>query len=270
MIHQHRTNGLELLYCLPRGEQIHPTPLLFVHGAFAGAWIWADHYLPWFAERGYAAYALSLRGHGESDQRHTISWHSIACYVEDVAHVVDWLSEEPVLIGHSMGGFVAQKYLEHHSAAALVLLCSAPPQGLMAAQFHLLLEKPALFAEINQLMSGRMASVEAVRDALFAQPVDETVLREFLKRTQTESHRAIWDMTIFNLPSLAHMQRPPMLVLGAEKDVLMPPFVVQSTAQTYGQHAHIFRHMGHAVTHEQDWEKVTTYIEEWLAKQKLS
>lgn len=268
MIQTRRIEGLEVLSCLPKGKA-HPNPLLFIHGAFAGAWIWADHFLPWFAERGYAAHAVSLRGHGDSDERNTIAWHSIAAYVEDVAHVVDTLDEDVVLIGHSMGGFVAQKYLEHHAAAGLVLLCSAPPQGLMAAQFHLMMEKPALFADINTIMAGRMASVETVRDSLFAQPVDDDVLRSFLQRMQTESHRALWDMTAFNLPSLSQMHRPPMLVLGAEKDTLIPPFLVQSTAHTYGLHAHIFRDMGHAVTHEKDWPHVAAYIAEWIESKQL-
>jgi len=268
MIQKIHFQGLEILTCLP-AEPRHPTPLLFVHGAFAGAWIWADNYLPWFAEHGYAAHAVSLRGHGDSEERHTIAWHSIAAYVEDIGRAIDWLGEDPVLIGHSMGGFVAQKFLEHHTAAGLVLLCSAPPQGLLAGQFHLMLEKPGLFTEINQLIGGRVASVETVRDTLFAQPVDDEVLRGFLQRMQSESHRALWDMTAFNLPRLAQMQRPPMLVIGAEQDVLMPPFLVQATAKTYGLTAHIFRDMGHALTHEQDWRKVTTLIDGWLTQEEL-
>ena len=38
-----------------------PVPLLFVHGAFCGAWIWAEKFLPWFAARGYEAHAISLQ-----------------------------------------------------------------------------------------------------------------------------------------------------------------------------------------------------------------
>ena len=41
----------------------------------------------------------------------------------DVGAVVDWLGEPPVLIGHSMGGFVVQKYLEHHTTPGAALLC---------------------------------------------------------------------------------------------------------------------------------------------------
>lgn len=263
MITKRHIGKLELYSCEPKGKSNAP-PLLFIHGAFVGGWIWADNYLPWFAQRGYRAYAISLRGHGDSDERESLAWHSIATYVEDVEDIVDWLGDDPVLIGHSMGGFVVQKFLERHSVPAAVLMCSAPPQGLMLSQFHLLMEKPEMFGDINRILSGGYASVSAVRDGLFAQPVDDDVLRHFLARMHAESHRAIWDMTAFNMLNMSSMHRPPMLILGAEKDVLIPPFLVQSTARTYGLPDRIFRGMGHALTHEQDWALVTTAILEWL------
>ena len=55
-----------------------PTPLLFVHGAFTGAWCWDEHFLPFFAEAGYAAHAVSLSGHGRSRGRDRLDQLSIA------------------------------------------------------------------------------------------------------------------------------------------------------------------------------------------------
>jgi non-heme chloroperoxidase len=81
---------------------------------------------------------------------------------------------------------------------------------------------------------------------------------------QPESHRALWDMSMFSLPNLYAMHKPPMLILGAEDDVLVPAFLVQTTANTYHQHAHIFRHMGHAVTHEKEWPLVAAKVRDWL------
>jgi pimeloyl-ACP methyl ester carboxylesterase len=44
----------------------HPVPLLFVHGAWHAAWCWDERFLDFFADRGYRALAMSLRGHGKS------------------------------------------------------------------------------------------------------------------------------------------------------------------------------------------------------------
>ena len=256
--------GLEVFSCLPAGHSAKPA-LLFVHGAFAGGWMWTETFMPFLAQAGYPCHALSLRGHGGSAGGEHINLHSIADYVDDVKTVVDWLGEAPILLGHSMGGFVVQKYLEHRAAPAVALICSVPPQGLIASQFHLMFNKPHLFQEINHIMDGRYTDTDTLREALFAGEVDEAMLAAWLGRMQPESHRALWDMSMFSLPNLYAMHRPPMLILGAEDDVLVPAFLVQSTANTYHQHAHIFRGMGHAVTHEKEWPLVAATVQDWLA-----
>ncbi len=84
-------------------------------------------------KKGYSSYALSLRGHGSSEGRERLRWTSLAEYVSDVSHLADQLDKPPVVIGHSMGGMIVQKYLEANRAPAAVLLASAPPKGVLAA-----------------------------------------------------------------------------------------------------------------------------------------
>jgi non-heme chloroperoxidase len=258
-----RIDDLELLSCEPSSRR-HASPLLFVHGAFAGAWVWEEHFLPWFAEQGFSAHALSLRGHGESAGHERIDWHSVHDYVDDVAAVIGELAAAPVLIGHSMGGFVVQKYLERHAVPAAILMCSVPPQGLVSAQFSLLFEKPGLMLELNRLLGGGNVALNVLREALFAQEVSDDTLRRYYRLMQPESQRAIWDMSVFGLPNLNAMRRPPLLVLGAEKDVLIPAFLAQSTARTYGVPDRIFRGMGHGLMLEKDWQHVAETMRDWL------
>ena len=128
-----RFDGLEVLTSIPDGKlPVHKTPLLFIHGAYTAAWCWEEHFMPWFASQGYFCYALSLSGHGTSRGRKQLDNFGINDYVDDVATVVAALPAPPVLVGHSMGGFVAQKYLEQHKTPAAVLMCAVPPQGLMS------------------------------------------------------------------------------------------------------------------------------------------
>jgi pimeloyl-ACP methyl ester carboxylesterase len=63
----------------------HPHPLLFVHGAWHAAWCWDEHFLPYFADRGYRAVALSLRGHGGSATPKPLRALSFTDYIEDIA-----------------------------------------------------------------------------------------------------------------------------------------------------------------------------------------
>jgi pimeloyl-ACP methyl ester carboxylesterase len=107
----------------------HPVPLLFVHGASHAAWCWEEHFLPYFADKGYLAVALSFRAHGRSSTSKPLRTCTIKDYADDVRTVANELATPPVLIGHSVGGFVVQKYLESSAAPAAVLLASFPPGG---------------------------------------------------------------------------------------------------------------------------------------------
>lgn len=263
-----RFEHLEVLSRMPQGSA-RETPLLFVHGAYAGAWCWDEHFLSYFAAAGYGAYALSLSGHGGSRGREHLDSLSIADYVDDVADVVAKLPAPPVLIGHSMGGFVVQKYLESHEVPGAVLMCSVPPQGLMSSAFGLMFSRPSLMKDLNTLMSGGQVALESLREALFAQPVSVDDLSRFYRLSQPESYRAIWDMTLFNLPHPSRIEKARLLVQGAEFDHLIPASLVEMTARTYGVEARIFPGMGHGLMLEHDWQKPARHILDWLQKEGL-
>ena len=260
---------LEILSRCPEGGASRPRPLLFVHGAYTGAWCWDEHFLAYFAGRGYDARAVSLSGHGGSRDRRLLDSYSIDDYVGDVAQAVGEMPASPVLIGHSMGGLVVQKYQELERSPAVVLLSSVPPQGLFASALGLAFRKPALMADLNRLLGGGRVDIEGLRAALFHQPVSAGDLRRFLRASQPESHRAIWDMTLFNLPDPACMAGVPLLVVGAEHDELMPPSQVELTARSYGVEAEILPDLGHALMLEQGWESVAQRIAKWLESHKL-
>ena len=259
-----RFGDLEVLTASSDTAPSRSAPLLFVHGAYTAAWCWEDHFLPYFAALGYACYAVSLSGHGGSRKRGVLDSFSIDDYVNDVQEVVSGLPAAPVLVGHSMGGMVVQKYLERASVPAAVLLCSVPPQGLLSTAIGLMFSKPGLLADLNRMMGGNHPDLDSIREALFHQPIATERLLRYASLAQPESHRAIWDMTMFGLPHTGRMHKPPMLVLGAEFDHLVPPSQVRMTASTYNTEAHIFEGMGHGVMLENSWRDVADHIAAWL------
>jgi pimeloyl-ACP methyl ester carboxylesterase len=264
-----RHAALEVLSFHPQNPRPDAPPLLFLHGAYTAAWCW-ENYQPFFAAAGFENHALSFSGHGHSRRRDRLDSLSIDDYVADVAEVVAGLRAPPVLIGHSMGGFVVQKYLERHPAAAAVLLCSVPPQGLTASAIGMLLNQPKLLVELNHLLTGRRVALDSLRNALFAQPVARAHLERYYRLSQPESHRAIWDMMLFNLPhtreTLAHISggRDNLRVIGAERDVIIPAALVKMTAHAYGVEALIFPGMGHGLMLEADWRTPAQALVDWL------
>ena len=127
-------------------------PILLIHGAWHGGWCWKNNFLDFFAEKGWETHAMSLRGHGQSEGSEKIRGWSIADYVADVRKVVDSLRCEPIIIGHSMGGFVTQKYLEKYSAVAAILLASVPTSGTFKFNIRVIRRHPLLWLKANLIM----------------------------------------------------------------------------------------------------------------------
>src|ERR1700722_1941644 len=78
-------------------SESHPVPLLFVHGAWHAAWCWDEHFLSFFADKGYRALALSFRGHGNSPTDKPLRTCSVADYLEDLSSVAHTLPTPPVV-----------------------------------------------------------------------------------------------------------------------------------------------------------------------------
>lgn len=256
---------LELLSCANGVASAKP-PLLFVHGAYVGAWCWAEYFLPWFAGRGFEAHALSLRGHGKSGGHDRLHGFGVADYVDDLEIALKAFPCTPVVVGHSMGALVVQKYLERAKGAlpAVVHACPVPPFGLLPSTFQLAFFRPTLFAEINALVAGHRTSRPALAEALFSRGVEEERVDRYYGRMQRESHRALMDMTIWNLPQLWRMNRVEALVLGAEHDALIAPALAQSAAQMLGAEYRQLDGMGHAVMLETEWQRAAGVILEWV------
>ena len=258
---------LELIAQLPSSPS-QRTPLLFVHGGWHAAWCW-EHFLPWFAARGHAAYALSLRGHGASDGRAGQRWHRVADYVEDLRWAVDRLPSAPVIVGHSMGGYVAQKYLEAHAAPGAVLMASIPPHGLYRFAARLALRHPALFLMSHLRLDARhvVGTPALVREAFFSASTPEETVLACHRRLTGASFRIELDALFAALPDPARITVP-MLVLAARGDRLFSVAEQRRTARAYGTEAEEFD-MGHDMMLEPGWEQVAARILEWMSARGL-
>ncbi len=258
---------LEIIHKSGKGRK-HSVPLLFVHGKWHGAWCWDENFLPFFAEYGYDCTALSLRGHGASKGK--IWGASIADYVNDLEQVAGGLKTPPVLIGHSMGGFITQKYLEKHIAPAAVVLCSVPPYGLWPATFALLKRHPLVVLKVLvQLHMYPVIETPALaQDALFSAEMPSEQVTGYQKRFDDESFRAYLDELGLNLVRTKKVKTP-ILVIGAEKDTVISQKAVRDTAKAYGTSAEVFPDMAHDVMLESGWGAVAKRILEWLAERGL-
>jgi len=251
-------------------SESHPVPLLFVHGAWHAAWCWDEYFLSFFADKGYRALAVSLRGHGGSPTYKPLRACSVADYVEDVSVVADSLPTRPVVIGHSMGGFIVQKYLESHDAPAGVLMASMPPQGNLGSGLRWIRRHPWHFTKMS--ITGKalpyISTPQLARERFFSAQMPDSQVLYYAARLQEESTRVGIDCLVLSLPRPKRVTTT-LLVLGAHDDGAHTRKEVRATARAYRTEAEFFPNMGHNMMLEPGWVAVADRIHTWLGTQGL-
>ncbi|RKQ61997.1 alpha-beta hydrolase superfamily lysophospholipase [Vogesella indigofera] len=264
------TIKLELIHTPAAGAASTIPPLLFVHGAFSSASCWQQHFMPWFSARGYDCWALSFEGHGDSDGHDYLAAISIDDYVGNLQQAIRQLPRPPIVIAHSMGGFVLQQYLTRHDLPGAVLLASVPPSGLAGSSMRLMTHAPELFMQLNLFQQGNyQPELNELRHMLFSDDADLAAVDWVAHHSQTESQRAIMDMTLVP-PFLQRRIAPlPNLVLGAAADQLISPQDITETAARFGSKPETLPHIGHMMMLDNRWEQCAQRIEAWLARSTL-
>ena len=250
-------------------SQAHPMPLLFVHGGWHSASCWSN-FLDFFADTGYRAVAVSLRGHGGSPTAKRFHACSIADYVDDVHATAERLGGRPLLIAHSLGGFVVQRYLETRDAPAAVLVASVPPQGVLGLAMRIWSRHP--WISMRSLPVGNLAgfigTTPLVREHLFSAHTPDDVVESCAASVQSEAVRAsLVDPLIRRVRSTR--VNTPMLVLGAADDGMVTNAEVRATARAYRTEAEFFPGMGHNMMLEPGWVGVAERIHAWLQTRSL-
>jgi pimeloyl-ACP methyl ester carboxylesterase len=257
---------LEIISLIPAGHA-RPTPLLFIHGMMHGAWCWEEHFLDYFAQQGFASHAVNLRGHGKSEGRERLRWTGISDFVDDVATAVQEMPLPPVLVGHSMGGFVIQKYLESHDAPGGVLLSSPSPAGLLGTVVRIARRHPLVVTRIAATFSlaPLLARPELAREAFYSENVREEKLLRYWRLMEEESFRALLDMVVLSRLEPAKVKTP-LLVLGAARDHMLSRSDIEATARSHNTKPEIIPHVAHNSMLEEHWETVAERILAWLTE----
>jgi non-heme chloroperoxidase len=256
---------LEVRKRLPATASRKP-PLLFVHGGYCDAWFWEPYFLPWFAARGYAAYALSLRGHGTSGGADTLFIAGLGDYEADVEHVAGTLDTPPVLIGHSMGAAIVERIVAKRPVRGAALLAPVPPAGLLPIASRLAASHPDYLMQMGGVDPSRLSAdvLQALRPFYFSPHVPAKILAEAARHLSPESPRALFDLSLRLHWALPQKDHRPMFVLGAEADLICTPEDVRATALHHNVEATILPGLAHLLMLEPEWAQVARALEGWL------
>ncbi len=208
------------------------TIALCIHGMYGGAWYFA-RWLKRFKRAGLGALALDLRGHHGAPllPRETLGTVSMQDYADDVLAVIALLTHAGVsrkrimLVGHSMGGLVAQMVTAHHALGSLVLVASAVPKPqlqyghlpapLLTLRFHEEMSRTGLSRERVLLPTNQ----NLIR-RLFA-GIPEPLLSETVVRLVPESARARDEM-VRGVELNRSTRHPPTLIIAGKRDPIVP------------------------------------------------
>ncbi len=241
-------------------------PLLFIHGMFHGAWCWEPYFMPYFSDLGYDTYALSLRNHAGSGSEKPMWRVRVKEYVDDVRQAVASIDGDPILIGHSMGGFIIQKYLEKYQAPAVILLASVPPKGIIMTSVRVVKKHPLSFIKTNLTLNFRyiISNFEEAKHLLFSPNLPDAEAKTYHEKLENEAYLAYFDMLGFDLPKVKQIDAPKMLVIGAEKDTLISVAETKKTADAYEAQHVVIPNIAHDVMLDVNWKDTAQVIKDWL------
>ena len=149
-----QTNSLEIPTIANFVQQGTGTPVVMIHGIAASLHDW-DELIPELTKHGYASYALDLLGHGDSPKLASRAYRMEWLF----EHFEHWvrslrLTEPAILIGHSLGGYLALEYARRVSAWTRGLVLVDPFYSI--SQLPLILRRTYRHPSLSGLVTGSL------------------------------------------------------------------------------------------------------------------
>jgi pimeloyl-ACP methyl ester carboxylesterase len=245
------------------------TPVIMVHGLAASLHDW-DALLPALATAGYAGYALDLLGHGDSAKPRQLDAYTGDTVYEHLREWIDslMLAQPAVLIGHSLGGYLALQFAlqQPERVGALVLVNPFYTQNQLPAVLRFFLRRPLM----------NMNLIERTPYWLFRLLIDVTSLQfgnsNELSHSLPEAVRIQTALDykraaagIYNIPrtlrdltpDLTRINKPALVIWGARDQTINPktfPQLVEKLPNARGEVMPVCGHVPHQC-HALDFNK---------------
>ena len=246
------------------------THLLFLHGLGGGHHAW-DRQLPYFSARGYASHAWDQPGYGHSP---SVEPYDFAQVTAALKRLIDSLGDEPViLVGHSMGGFVAQEACARfpQSIRALVLGFTSPSFGGGSEEFV----RQFMAARVGPLDQGKsMAEIAATLMPTMrgAKSSEEGLAQAqgIMSGISPETYRkAVRLLTTFDRKIELNRISVPTLLIAGSDDKTAPPQVMGKMAREIpAAEFVVLKDCGHLGPMDQP-EDFNAVLESFLRRHKL-
>lgn len=247
--------------------------IVMIHGMWGGGWYW-ENFKHFFEEKGYQCHTPTLRYHdidpkGKPDPR--LGTISLIDYAQDLEEYIDNFDEKPFLMGHSMGGLLAQILGARGLAKGLVLLTPASPSGINALKYSVIKSFWSILTSWGFWRNPHRLSPNAAEYAA-CHLLPEEDQKALYERLVYESGRAAFEIGFWLLDAKGASKVDkskvtcPVLVVSGAEDRLTPASVVQKVANKYRAVSTYkeFDNHAHWVIGEPGWEKIAQFVSDWL------
>jgi pimeloyl-ACP methyl ester carboxylesterase len=246
-------------------------PIVMIHGAFCGPWS-LDGFRVSFEAAGHAVHTPCLRFHdrGRNPPR-ALGKTSLLDYARDLEGVIVGLGQAPILIGHSMGGLLAQILAARGKARALVLLAPSAPWGVLPSTIFEVASAQALLLT-GEYWKSVIAPDYRIAAAASLDKLDQKTRSAVYERFVPESGLATFEIMnwTFDLRRASHVRARdvtcPVLCFAGSDDKINPPATVARIAARYHGRAVFEELAGHShwLVGESGFEKIAARAIDWL------
>ena len=242
-------------------------PLLLVHGALTGSWLWTE-IAAYLAERGWEAHAVNLRGHFTSDVA-DLDETTMRDYADDIGVALRHIGRPAVLIGWGIGALAAMLHAERHPVLGLVMLAPSPPADALPRRpdEYELRAVPAIY---DAAWWGWTGSRDELRERMPDMEDDELEKMSELLAGAHESGRARRERMQGVPIDATRLAALPSLVIGAGLDDVIHPTEARRTADLLGASYEYFPSASHfgLVMGARTWPEVAQSVLGWLEEHR--
>lgn len=250
--------------------------VVFVHGMFQNPVSWAK-WIEFFEAKGYECIAPAWPYHeGEpSTLRNHIPEELGDLVLDDIITPLETMilgmSEKPIVIGHSVGGLIAQLLLSRNTVSMAIAISSVAPNAMTTFDWSFF-KNAAIIANPLKGNDPIPMDLETFKSA-FANTLSEEQAHIEFEKTATPDSRNVFRSCMSSSADIdTDLPHAPLLLLAGEEDQICPPELIEKEHKAYTDENSVtdikkFAGRSHYICNEPGWEEVTSFVEDWVNRQ---